>query len=51
MDAGKGKSCGFRLSQAVAHPVAQKGVCGDLDFGDLSPPVSPRREMVNQYTF
>ena len=26
MDAGKGKSCGFRLSQAVAYPVVKKGV-------------------------
>ena len=25
MNAGKGKSCGFRLSQAVAYPVVKKG--------------------------
>jgi hypothetical protein len=31
--------------------VVQKGACGDLNFCDLSPPVSPRREMVSQYTF
>jgi len=50
MDAGKGKSRDFRLSQALAYPVVKKGVCGDFILCGLSPPVSPRREMVNQYT-
>ena len=47
MDAGKGKSGDFRLSQALANPVVQKGVCGDFILYGLSPPVSPRRKMVS----
>ena len=50
MDASKGKSSDFRLSQALANRVVQKAACSDLDLCDLSPPVSPRREMVSQYT-
>jgi hypothetical protein len=42
---------GTRLSQALAYPVVQKGVCGDFILCGLSPPVSPRRKMVSQYTF
>ena len=41
----------FRLSQALANQVVRKGVCGDFILCGLSPPVSPRREMVSQYTF
>jgi hypothetical protein len=51
MRAGKGKSRDFRLSQALAYPVVQKAAFGDPNFCDLSPPVSPRREMVSKYTF
>ncbi len=51
MDGGKGKSLDFRLSQALAYPVVKKGVCGDFILCGLSPPVSPRRKMVSQYTF
>src|ERR1022692_4124044 len=51
MDAGNGKSRDFRLSQALANQVVQKGVCGDFILCGLSPPVSPRQEMVSQYTF
>jgi hypothetical protein len=51
MDAGRGNALDFRLSQVLANPVVQKAACGDLNFGDLSPPVSPRRKMVSQYTF
>jgi hypothetical protein len=51
MRAGKGKSRDFRLSQALAYSVVQKAAFGDPNFCDLSPPVSPRREMVSQYTF
>ncbi len=42
MDAGKGKSRDFGLSQALANQVVRKGVCGDFIFCGLSPPVSPR---------
>ena len=45
------KSHDFRLSQALANQVARKGVCGSFILCGLSPPVSPRREMVSQYTF
>ena len=48
MDSGTGKSRDFRLSKALAYRVVQKAVCGDLNFCDLSPTVSPRREMVSQ---
>jgi hypothetical protein len=51
MDSGKGKSRDFRLSKALAYRVVQKAVCGDLNFCDLSPLVSPRLKMVSQYTF
>jgi hypothetical protein len=51
MDVAKGKSGHFRLSQALAYSVVQKGVGGDFILCDLSPPVSPRQEMVSQYTF
>ncbi len=51
MNGGKGKSLDFRLSQALAYPVVQKGVGGDFILCGLSPPVSPRQEMVSQYTF
>ncbi len=51
MDAGKGNSCDFMLSQALADPVVRKGVCCDFILCGLSPPVSPWREMVSQYTF
>jgi hypothetical protein len=42
MDAGKGKSRDFRLSQALANQVVRKGVCGDFILCGLSPPVSPK---------
>ena len=51
MDAGKGKSCDFRLSHALANPVVQKGVCGDFILCGLSPPVSPRRNWFARHTF
>ena len=51
MDAGKGKSRDFGLSQALANQVVRKAVCGDFILCGLSPPVSPRRKMVSQYTF
>jgi hypothetical protein len=51
MDAGNCKSRDLRLSQALGYRVVKKGGCGDFIFCDLSPPVSPRREMVSQYTF
>ena len=50
MDAGKGKSRDFGLSQALANQVVRKAVCGDFILCGLSPPVSPRRKMVSQYT-
>jgi hypothetical protein len=43
MDAGKGKSRDFGLSQALANQVVRKAVCGDFILCGLSPPVSPRR--------
>jgi hypothetical protein len=51
MDAGRGKSLDFRLSQALAYPVVKKGVCGDFILCGLSPPVSPSRSLVHGYTF
>ena len=51
MDAGNGKSRDFRLSQALANQVVQKGLCGDLVLCGLSPPVSHRQEMASRYTF
>jgi hypothetical protein len=51
MDTVKGKSRDFRLSQALAYRVVRKGVGGDVILCDLSPPVSPRRKAVSQYTF
>jgi hypothetical protein len=51
MDAGKGKSRDFGLSQAVADPVVRKGVCGDLILCGLSPPVSAGWSLVHRYTF
>jgi hypothetical protein len=51
MDAGNGKSRDFGLSQALANQVVQKGICGDFILCGLSPPVSPRQQMVSQYTF
>jgi hypothetical protein len=50
MDAGKGKSRDFGLSQALANQVVRKGVCGDFILCGLSPPVSPRRKMVSNGT-
>jgi len=50
MDEGNGKSQRFQPFPNPCLPVVQKAACGDLDFCDLSPPVSPRREMVSQYT-
>ena len=35
--AGNGTSNDFRLSQAFASPVVQKGVCGDFILSGLSP--------------
>ena len=51
MEAGKGKSSDFRLSQALAYGVVKKGVCGGFILCGFSPPVSPRRKTVSQYTF
>jgi hypothetical protein len=48
MDAGKGKSRDFGLSQALANQVVRKAVCGDFILCGLSPPVSPRRKMVRR---
>jgi hypothetical protein len=50
MDAEKGKSGDFSLSQALANQVVRKGVCGDFILCGLSPPVSPSRPLVHGYT-
>ena len=54
MDAGKGKSRDFGLSQALANQVVRKGVCGDFILCGLSPPVSPAifvsLKLVTQHT-
>jgi hypothetical protein len=50
MDAGKGKSRDFRLSQALAYRVVRKGVGGDFILRDLSPPVSANRLLAHGYT-
>jgi hypothetical protein len=51
MDAGKGKSCHFKRSQALANQVVRKGVCGDFILCGLSPPVSADWSLVHRYTF
>jgi hypothetical protein len=51
MDAGKGKSGDFRLSQALANQVVRKGVCGDFILCGFSPPVLAGRSLVHRYTF
>jgi hypothetical protein len=51
MEAGKGKSRDFRLSQALANQVVRKGVCGDFILCGLSPPVSASWSLVHRYTF
>src|ERR1700733_4162748 len=40
MEAGKGKSSDFRLSQALANPPSQKGAIRSFILYGLSPPVS-----------
>ena len=37
MEAGKGKSRDFGLSQALANQVVQKGVCGDSFYAAFRP--------------
>lgn len=43
-----GQTLRFQALWSPAIRAVQKAACGDLDFGDLSPPVSPRREVVSR---